>query len=281
MKKLFFSVIALAMGLTTISADDATTPFIFSTIGDNTYAVTMSQEDMQAKFPKDWQGDAVWNMGIGFPDGTTLLENDDFKAVSKLTLCCFWTGNNFEQMQKENDKVTGYLNLGSNLPQNNWTEESFQIIDIADLAAGKNHGLILFTPKKSGKLSYHVFAGGKTRSIGIYKLATEAEMENEDFGKLIAFENFRHEDKAPADVEADVEADRDYLFVAGNPANIGLANFKFVPAGGSETAISGVAGKAAKTVAAIFSADGTQLNAMKSGLNIVKYSDGTSVKIVK
>lgn len=280
MKKIFFSAIALVMGLTNVCADDTAAPYILSDIGDNTYAVTMNQEDMQAKFPKDWQGEAVWNMGIGFPDGTVLYENDDFKAVSRLTLCCFWTGNNFSQIQAENEKITGYMNLGSTLAQNNWSEDQISIIDVADLAAGKNHGLIQITPKKAGKLSYRVYAGGKTRSIGIYKLATEAEMEAENFGKLVAFTNFRNEDKAPADVEAELETGHDYLLIAGNPANVGFTYMKYVVSGGT-TAINGIENNNGKTVIGIYNAAGTQMDNMQKGLNIVKYSDGTSSKIMK
>lgn len=281
MKKFFLSAIALFAGMTYANADDATTPYILSSIGDNTYAVTMSQEDMQAKFPAEWQGEAVWNMGIGFPDGTTLIENDDFKAVSRLTLCCFWTGNNFSQISADKPEITGYMNLGSTLKQNNWTEDDIVIQDIADLGAGKNHGLIVVSPKKSGKLSYRVYAGGKTRSIGIYKLATPSEIDNDNFGSLAGFTNFRNDDKAPADVEADVEAGRDYALIAGTPANVGFAYMTFVPAGGDETAINGVANNGEKTVVAVFNAAGTQLAEMQRGINIVKYSDGTSAKIVK
>ena len=286
MKKTLLSAIAFVMGLTSVQAQTET-PYILSAVGDNTYYVTMSKEDMQAKFPAEWQGDAVWNMGIGFPEGTVLYENDDFKATSALTLCCFWTGNWYSQEVEEKSDLTGYMNLGSTLAQNNWTPEKITIQDVSDLAAGKNHGLIIITPKKAGKLSYRVYAGSKTRSIGIYQLATDEEKDNDNFGSLVAYTNFRNDgengtvDKAPVDCEADITTGHDYALIAGNPANISFTYMKYVPTDGGADGINDVKDNTAKTVVAVFNASGAQMNGMQNGLNIVKYSDGTTAKVMK
>ena len=44
---------------------------------------------------------------------------------------------------------------------------------------------------------------------------------------------------------------------------------------------SAVAESTAKTVEAIYTVGGTRVNALGKGVNIVKYSDGTSVKVIK
>ena len=284
MKKTLLSAIAFVMGLTSVQAQTET-PYILSAVGDNTYYVTMSQEDMQAKFPAEWQGDAVWNMGIGFPEGTVLYENDDFKATSALTLCCFWTGNWYSQEVEEKSDLTGYMNLGSTLAQNNWTPEKITIQDVSDLAAGKNHGLIIITPKKAGKLSYRVYAGSKTRSIGIYQLATDEEKDNDNFGSMIAKNNFRNDGEngtvknAPAYVEAEVAPGHDFALLAGGSKNLCVHQIKFVPS--SSDGINTVNKSEAKTVVGVYTIAGAQVNGMQNGVNIVKYSDGSSVKVIK
>ena len=75
MKKILLSAIAL-MGMVSASAQEATTPYILSQVEANTYAVTMTNDEITAAFDAQWVADA-WNMGAALPAGTVMFENDD------------------------------------------------------------------------------------------------------------------------------------------------------------------------------------------------------------
>lgn len=282
MKKILLSAIALCMGMTTVSAQDAAVPYILSDVGNNTYAVTMTQEDIVAKYDAQWIADA-WSMGASLPAGTVMFENADLvikAAVEKTPV--YTSGGKITQIQEENPGFTGYVNLGSTLGQSNWKDD-VMIQDIADMKAN-NQGIVLVVPKKEGKLSFGVYAGDNSREIGIYKLATEDEMENDYFGEMLAKNNFRNDGNnetvknAPAYVEADVVAGREYALMGGGAKNLCMHKITFVPSGAG---INGIKSNTEKSVVAVYTLAGAQINAMQKGMNIVKYSDGTSAKVIK
>lgn len=177
------------------------------------------------------------------------------------------------------------MNAGSTLDQNNW-EEGITIQDIATVKAA-NQGIVAVTPKKAGVLSFGVYAGNNSREIGIYKLATDDEKAEGEFGAMIAMNNFRNDgengtvENAPAFVEAQVEAGRQYALIAGGNKNLCLHQIKFVAQGGSVDGISSAETTTVKNITAIYTLAGAQVSSLQDGVNIVKYSDGTSAKIVK
>lgn len=172
MKKILLSAIAL-MGMVSASAQEATTPYILSQVEANTYAVTMTNDEITAAFDAQWVADA-WNIGAALPAGTVMFENDDLVITAAVDKTPVYTANGkLSQIKKENPGYTGYVNAGSTLAQNNW-EEGITIQDIAEVKAS-NHGIVAVTPKKAGVLSFGVYAGNNSREIGIYKLATDDE----------------------------------------------------------------------------------------------------------
>lgn len=283
MKKILLSAVALFMGVVSMNAQDAKVPYIYSQVEANTYAVTMTQDEIVASFDAQWIGDA-WNMGVAFPAGTVLFENDDLiikAAVDKTPV--YTSGGKISQIKEEFPGYTGYMNAGSTLGQNNWAED-VTIQDIAE-AKANNQGIISITPKKKGVLSFGAYAGDNSREIGIYKLATEAEKENDNFGGMIAVNNFRNDGEngtvknAPAYVEGNVEPGHDYALIAGGNKNLCVHQIKFVADGA--TGINGAETATAKTIAGIYTVAGAQVNGLQNGVNIIKYTDGTSVKFVK
>ena len=78
MKKILLSAAALIMGIANVSAQETTTvPYILSAVGDNTYAVTMTQEEITANYDTQWVKEYAWDMGVALPAGTVMFENDD------------------------------------------------------------------------------------------------------------------------------------------------------------------------------------------------------------
>ena len=284
MKKTLLSAVALFMGAASMNAQETTVPYIYSQVEANTYAVTMTQEEIVAKYDAQWVTDA-WEMGVAFPAGTVVFENDDLvitAAVEKTPFCT--SGGKITDIKNDFPTYTGYMNAGSTLGQNNWAED-VMIQDIADAKAG-SQGIVSVTPKKKGTLSFGAYAGDNSREIGIYKLATEAEKENDNFGGMVAVNNFRNDGEngtvknAPAYVEGVIEPGHDYALIAGGQKNLCVHQIKFVPSG-EGTGIDAAETTTAKTIAGVYTLSGAQVKGLQNGVNIVKYTDGTSVKIVK
>lgn len=283
MKKILLSAAALIMAAANVSAQETTVPYILSAVGDNTYAVTMTNEEIQAAYDAQWIADA-WNMGAALPAGTVMYENDDLvikAAVDKTPV--YTSGGKISNIKTDFPSYTGYVNAGSTLGQNNWADD-VTIQDIADVKAN-NQGIVSVTPKKAGVLSFGVYAGDNSREIGIYQLATDEEKDNDNFGSMIAKNNFRNDGEngtvknAPAYVEASIAPGHDYALIAGGNKNLCMHQIKFVPSGAD--GINTVDNASAKTVVSVYTVAGAQVNGMQKGINIVKYSDGTSAKVIK
>lgn len=225
---------------------------IYSEIESNTYAVTTTLDDLKAAFGEEKVAEA-WGMGVWLPADYTLIDNDEMTmktAVEQTPI--YVSGNKFGDMQKEFPAYTGYMNMGSALPQNNWKgDEPAQYEEM--VALKKNyHGIFAITPKVDGTLSFGVYAGDNSRSIGIIDWATEEEILNEQPSKFVAYKNFRHEGldvepaegveggekNAPAYVEGAVKAGRTYLLVGGDGKNLTMHQIKFIP--GTGTGISNI-----------------------------------------
>lgn len=276
MKKILLSAMAL-MSMAAVQAQDV--PYIFTEVEANTYAITMSPEDMAGKYDATWC-EAAWNIGVAFPAETVMFENDKLTITAGTNNTPVYNQNNkISDIQKDFPSYTGYVNLGSNLPDKGWTGDE-QIFDLNEWAIG-NHGIVVVTPKVDGTLKFGVYAGDNTREIGIYKL----DLENlEDFG-WVSYEQFRNDGEngtvknAPFYIEGEVKAGVQYALMAGSNKNLNMHQITFVP--GTGTGIAGVETSAEKSVEAYYTLDGVRLNAPAKGVNIVKYTDGTTVKVVK
>ncbi len=261
------------------------TEYLLTEYKENTYAITHSAEDLVAKFGFA-EGD---NNFIQYNAGQVLLDNDKAKMeIATDGSYVFNKGYKMGQIKEENPEITACFNLGSALKDNQWVQGEIFIEDVA--AIGKAwQGMIKVTPKVAGKLGMKVYAGDGTRTIGIWKVLTEAELDAEVDG-LVAFYNFRHaalddggtegiEKNAPATVEADVEAGREYLLLGGGSKNMNLALITFVP--GTSGIDNAIVDNAQKVVVGYYTINGVQNNGLVKGLNIVKFSDGSSVKVIK
>lgn len=276
MRKFFLSAAAMAAGFATVSAQ---VPYILTEVADNTYAVTMTQEEIAAKYDAAWCT-AAWNIGVALPAGTVMFENDEVTIKAGVDNTPVYTANNkLTQIKEENPGYTGYVNLGSTLSQNNWNGDE-QILVLSEFAAS-NHGIVVVTPKTDGTLKFGVYAGDNSREIGIYKLDEE---NLEDYG-WVSTNNFRNDGEngtvknAPAYVEGEVKAGRDYALMAGGNKNLNMHQIVFTPSGSA--GISGTAQSSEKTAVAYYTLDGARTDAPAKGVSIVKYSDGTTSKIIR
>lgn len=287
MKKLLLSA-ALLMGAVSMQAQ------IYTEVEENTYAITCSVEDLKAAYDET-HFTQLGNDGMTFADGEVILDNEDFTLTS-VKDSYFWIeagSGKWQDMQKDFPDYTGYVNLGSNLSDRGWelAAESETGMDNPSIFFLSDcwqqwQSILKFTPKKDGKLSFGVYAGDNQRVIGIFREATEEQMNAGDLGGLVAVTNFRNDGengtvaKAPAYVEGDVKAGNVYGILGGGNKNLALHQIKFVPTGGG-TGITNVDAQAEKTVEAYYTLDGTRVSTPAKGIYIVKYSDGTAKKVVK
>ena len=288
MKKIF-TLIATALMTVGANAQDAKFQ-IYTEVEPNTYAVTTNLDAVKAEFGEETVTEA-WGMGVWLPVDYVLIDNANLKATTAVDLTpIYFSGNKFTDMQKEFPAYTGYMNLGSSLGQNNW--KGTEVIEDLTALKAAYHGAVSVFPKVDGTLSFGVYAGDNSRSIGIFNMATEDEMNEEIFmGAWANYYNFRHDgvEAAPdgtipakgsaAYVSAEVKAGRQYILVGGANKNLTMHQIKFVPAQGTGINNAGVSSE--KTIEAVYTLGGIRTNGIGKGVNIVKYSDGTTVKIVK
>lgn len=249
---------------------------LYTEVEENVYAMTtVTQDFLDTTFP-EWVGEAAWNMGVLLPKDYVMFDNDRLTIKAGIdNTSVFTSGNKFSDMQKDFPTYTAYVNLGSLLADKGWTGDE-QILFVDEYAPGKNHSIIVVTPKVDGKLKFGVYAGDNEREIGIYKLDEENLV---DYGWVNMYQ-FKHEDAAPAYVEGDVKAGRNYALMGGGTKNLTMHQITFVPTGGG-TGITNVDAQAEKTVEAYYTLDGTRVSTPAKGIYIVKYSDGTAKKVVK
>ena len=241
MKK-FFTLVASALMAIGANAQQFQ---LYTEVEENTYAVTTTLDEVKANFDAQMVSDA-WGIGVALPAGYTIIDNDKFTmtaAVDKTPI--YFSGSKCPDMQKEFPNYNGYMNVGSALGQNNWTgEEPANYEEIGALKVN-NHGIFAVTPKVDGILSFGVYAGDNSRSIGIIDWSSETEILDGKPSSFVAYNNFRNDgvelDKegnvtvkgAPAYVEGEVKAGRTYLLVGGANKNLTLHQVKFVPGQGT------------------------------------------------
>ncbi|MGN0221903.1 MAG: hypothetical protein ACI4BA_07265 [Prevotella sp.] len=238
----------------------------------------------------------AWGMGVWLDKNYVVYKDEELTITAAVDdTPVYFKGNKNEQIQA--DGHNGYFNMGSTMPDQVLTGEE-TITDLSLDGLKKSYmGVLRVVPNVDGVLGAKIYAGDSKRCFGIYKLATEAEMDNDDFGGWAAYVNFRngdpakdenlecsyhkehHELNAPEYITCDVVAGRDYLIIAGGQKNLNLSMITFEA---SSTGIEGInTENGMKAVKAIYSINGTQVNGLQKGINIVKYSDGTSKKIIK
>lgn len=277
MKKLLLSA-ALLMGAMSMSAQ------ILTEVEEGTYAITSSLEELQAAYDES-HFSQLGTAGLNFEDNEVILDNEDLTIYSVKTSYFWLSGGKLSDIQKDFPNYTGYVNLGSNLADRNWTDNPPTLFYLTD-AWQQWQSILKVVPKKNGTLSFGVYAGDNTRTIGIFNEATEEDYANEYYGEFKAFTDFRNDGEngtvknAPAYVETKAEAGRIYGLLGGGATNLCMHQIKFIPDGG--TGITNVeTAKGEKTVEAYYTLDGMRVNEPVKGVYIVKYSDGTAKKIVK
>ena len=249
MKKIFTLVASALMALSANAQNvvDGTIKHTFYTeVTPNTYAVTTTLDEVKAAFGDDEQTIA-WGMGVWLPVDYVLVDNDKMTmktAVDQTPI--YFSGNKFSDMQKDFPNYNGYMNVGSSYAQNNWKgNEPETLEDDMSVLKTKFHGIFAVTPKVDGILSFGVYAGDNSRSIGIIAVSSVDEIIEGKPSSFVSYNNFRNDgvelDKngnvtvkgAPAYVEGAVKADRTYLLVGGANKNLTLHQIKFVPGQGT------------------------------------------------
>lgn len=278
MKKIF-TLIATVLAAVSVNAQETSYPF-YTEVETNTYAILVDQETINAAgFDESWIS-AAWSMGVALPADFEVLDNDYINVRTAVDDSRIYTsGNKYSDMIAAFPDYKAYLNLGSGLEQSGWTGEE-TIEDYSTLGVSY-HGFYVLTPKVAGTFTFGVYAGDNKRVVGIYKLATEDEIDNDYLGEWAAWEEFQQEVSTEAFyLTGELEANREYLMIGGGNKNLTMHQMKFVP--GESTGITNVELDANhRTVVGYYTLGGMETSGLVKGVNIVKYSDGSSVKVIK
>ncbi|MBO5061753.1 MAG: hypothetical protein J6C31_03920 [Prevotella sp.] len=217
-----------------------------------------------------------WGVDPMFPADMALNEDQTDIIISGVTTVSVGTHYN---LLKEDQNIKAYINMGSTLgntinPETDITE------DVTLWDTGSNQSILRVVTKKAGNLAFDVYSGKNNRSIGIYQTPTEEELNNELTGKWLDVQSYRDEETMLLHTtSANVEAGREYILVCSSKGNQNLMEIRFDTAGG--TGINTIGTSSEKTIEAIYTLGGMRTNEFSKGVNIVKYSDGTTVKILK
>jgi len=254
MKKLLLSALALVFGLTASATVPVGGVQIMQKTSAGDYAVgqtaTYNVDRDEAWFTENFTADQIteaWSMGVWLDKGYVVYEDEMITVTAAVDgTPVYFKGNKNGQIQE--DGHTGYFNMGSTMPDQVLTGEE-TITDLSLDGVKKQYmGVLKVVAKASGVLGAKIYAGDSKRCFGIYKLATEAELDNDDFGGWAAYVNFRngdpakdenlecsfhkthHELNAPEYITCNVEAGREYLIIAGGQKNLNLSEITFAPA---------------------------------------------------
>ena len=216
-----------------------------------------------------------WGVDPMFPADIALNEDQSDIVISGVTTVSVGTHYN---LLKEDQNVKAYINMGSTLG-NTINPESDITEDVTLWDTGSNQSILRVVTKKAGTLAFDVYSGKNNRSIGIYQTPTEEELNNELTGKWLDVQSYRDEEVMLLHTtSANVEAGREYILVCSSKGNQNLMEIRFDTEG---TGINTIGTSSAKTIEAIYKLNGMRTNELSKGVNIVKYSDGTTVKIMK
>ena len=109
MKKLLLSTLAV-IAMTSATAQTES-PYILNEVEENTYAVTMTQDEISAAFKADWVS-AAWKIGVSLPKDYVMFENDEIKIAAAVDGTRVYTANGkLSDVQKTFTNYNGYINL--------------------------------------------------------------------------------------------------------------------------------------------------------------------------
>ncbi len=255
--------------------------YVMDEVTENTYAITKSYDELVNDF--GWiSTDEENEKCYGYYAAGDVLYNGDNLKIEVATDGTYTAnnGNKMSEIKEYFPEYTAYINLGSSLSQN-FTEDVV-IEDVASIGKAWQ-GMVAVTPTVSGTLQFGVFVGDNTRTIGIYEVATEEEIDEESARGWVAINTFRHggaddanstdptqPSGAPGYVSGSVTAGRQYLLIGGSNKNQNMHQITFVP---NSTGIATATTVGAAANNKIYSIDGrylgTQTATLAKGLYIM------------
>ncbi|MGN1376132.1 MAG: hypothetical protein ACI4V5_06215, partial [Prevotella sp.] len=219
MKKLFTLLVTALFAVSASAQGELQLVKLFQKDG-NSYKLPGTADEIAAF--KDAYPDYAtlfWGVDPMFPADIPLNEDQTDIVISGVTTVNVGTSYN---LVKDFQNNKAYINMGSTLgntinPETDITE------DVTLWDTGSNQSILRVVTKKAGKLEFDVYSGQNNRSIGIYQVPTEEELNNELTGKWLDVQAYRDE---VADVlhtsSADVEAGREYILVCSSKGNQNL-----------------------------------------------------------
>lgn len=199
-------------------------PYILSEVEDGVFAVTMTQDEIDANYDPDWVATA-WGVGVALAAGTVMYENDNLTISAASDNMPVYTANGkISDMQADYPDYTGYVALGSKLAASGWTGTD-TITSVEDITT-TYHGIVSVSPKVLGTLTFGVYAGDNKREIGIYRLGADST----DVGNWVAYNEVYNSDKTPGYISGQLIPGFEYLIIGGSNKYLTMHQMQFVAA---------------------------------------------------
>ena len=284
MKKFYLLAFALGAFASSLSAQTSTSALVQQ--HDTAYVVNSDK----AAYTSATGWEILWDVYAHGTPGATLVDNDKVNMTCGTDVYMHYTDGYHALVAAAlgvEDTKGGFINLGSNTAFSNNLNDStaakLSYQAVSELNSSWQ-SVVTVTPKVAGKLGMKVFGGDNNRTIFVYKAATEDEMDNDYFGEVVAYKNYKFEDgetnpASYAYLKTSVEANRTYWLVGASNKNQALWEIDFVPSGEVNGINAPDASEKAQP-AAIYTINGMLVKNLKKGINIVRMNDGSVRKVI-
>ena len=241
----------------------------------------------------------MWNTydwGALVPAGTVAYSDDNVKlTIEAQSYLAYGSGNIKKAGKNVYDKA---LCMSSNNVSNFVNDPILTPADVANTSSGKQGGVLTLEPTVDGKVSLYYSSGFNNRSMFVFDVTSTL---NEGYGAVILANNIEQGGDKGDQMKNDGVKDKVHVatfdVVGGHKYHIvgsgtqqelyqvtwtSFLTDKYTTATGIEEVLTNNGNNNGEnTIKAIYTIDGSKVNSLQKGLNIIKYSDGTAKKVIK
>ena len=237
-----------------------------------------------------------YDWGALVPAKTVAYSDDNVKLTIEADSYLAYGSDNIKKAGKGKYDIA--LCMSSKNVSNFVNDPVMTPADVANTDTGKQGGVLTLEPTVDGTVSLYYSSGFNNRSMFVFDVTSTI---NEGYGAVILANNIEQGGDKGDQMKNDGVKDKVHVatfdVVGGHKYHIVGSNTqqelyqvtwtsflsdKYSTATGiEEVFINNTNNGGSKAVEAIYTIDGSKVNSLQKGLNIIKYSDGTAKKVIK
>ena len=275
---------------------DAYTPNVPDAASVDAFLLNLPKSAAEAEAAGYGQMWNTYDWGALVPAGTVAYSDDNVKlTIEAQTYLAYGSGNIKKAGKNIYDKA---LCMSSNNVSNFVNDPILTPADVANTSSGKQGGVLTLEPTVDGKVSIYYSSGFNNRSMFVFDVTSTL---NEGYGAVILANNIEQGGDKGDNMKANGVTDKVHVatfdVVGGHKYHIvgsgsqqelyqvtwtSFLTDKYTTATGIEEVLTNNGNNNGEnTIKAIYTIDGSKVNSLQKGLNIIKYSDGTAKKVIK